>query len=53
MGLLSNIVKEVIELPGQIVETVAKETIALPARIMDGMSKGMDVALGEDDEEDR
>ncbi len=51
MSFLKNIIKEVIEAPGEIVKQVTKETIALPARIVEGMEKAGDILAGEDDDE--
>ena len=54
MGFLKSLVKEVIELPGEVVKVAAKEAIALPAQVISGMEKGMDKAMdlmdGKDDE---
>lgn len=51
MGLLKNLVKEVIELPGEALKTVTKEVVALPARLYEGMEKAGDILAGEEDDD--
>jgi hypothetical protein len=49
MGLLGNLIKEVIAAPGVIVQAVTKESIALPGRILDGLQEGVDALLDEEE----
>lgn len=51
MGFLKKLVKEVIELPGEVVKTATKEVIAFPARVYEGMEKAGDILAGDDDDE--